>query len=375
MGTGEGLLAYLYATLCLRISHFVLLIFAAGGWGSIALSSLMTHTLPRSFPPLREAGDEPAHGRSRRSQLQQLAIQSQLSRSSVLGHAEAALGPYRRALTKAEQLAVHVEVVWLARWLEMERKEAAATRQVVKLLANVLAEGREETQRVTRAGSANSTTFGSASQGVAIRRREMTEGNLGVMELIERVCSAFGIKLVDFEGEKNPTVTQAAKEVDEARFGWPEMQVAVMKEAIAVAEALPDHPSVVRLCVSALNSLHGFLTPGNQSYLAKLYPQAMNTIRRRAIDFDGIPWWLPGRIILSVEVASLPASRVPIEHARDELSVGKTEGRKDPFLYNPRLKAPEAGKTVLVANEPVDVFVTLQNVFSFDLEIQDLSLL
>jgi hypothetical protein len=120
--------------------------------------------------------------------------------------------------------------------------------------------------------------------------------------------------------------------------------------------------------------LHGYLSPGNQNYLAKLYPQAVNTIRRRAIQFDGIPWWLPGRIVLSVEVASLPPSRVPIEHAPAELA-GNGQGRKDPFLYNPRLKAPEVGKTVLVANEQVDVFVTLQNVFSFDLEIQDLSLL
>lgn len=100
----------------------------------------------------------------------------------------------------------------------------------------------------------------------------------------------------------------------------------------------------------------------------------MGTIRRRAIDFDGIPWWLPGRVVLSVEVASLPPARVPIEHARDEI-MGQAQGRKDPFLYNPRFKAPEVGKTVLVANEQVDVFVTLQNPFTFDLEIQDLSLL
>jgi hypothetical protein len=143
-------------------------------------------------------------------------------------------------MTKAEQLSILVEVVWIARWLEMERKEAAATRQVAKLLANVLAEGREESQRlVSKTDSAISTTFGSANEGVAIRRREMSEGNTGVMELLERVCTTFGIKLVDFEGEMSPTVTQAAKDVTEARFGWPEMQVEVMKEAIAVAEALP----------------------------------------------------------------------------------------------------------------------------------------
>lgn len=79
--------------------------------------------------------------------------------------------------------------------------------------------------------------------------------------------------------------------------------------------------------------------------------------------------------MLSVEVASLPPSRLPTERSRVELAGSTEQGRKDPFLYNPRVKAPEVGKTVLVANEQVDVFVTLQNVFAFDLEIQDLSLL
>ena len=60
-------------------------------------------------------------------------------------------------------------------------------------------------------------------------------------------------------------------------------------------------------------------------------------------------------------------------------------------MYNPRIKAVEAGKvslepnivgtqayaeqTVIVSNEQVDIFVTLSNPFAFDLEIADLSLM
>lgn len=72
---------------------------------------------------------------------------------------------------------------------------------------------------------------------------------------------------------------------------------------------------------------------------------------------------------------SLAPNKTPFEHSRAEIAPVVVQGKKDPFLYNPRLKIPEAGKTVLVANEQVDVFVTLQNVFAFDLEVQDLSLL
>ncbi len=60
-------------------------------------------------------------------------------------------------------------------------------------------------------------------------------------------------------------------------------------------------------------------------------------------------------------------------------------------MYNPRIKTVEAGKvschlvwrenpadhaqTVIVANEQIDVFVTVSNPFAFDLEVADLSLM
>ena len=51
------------------------------------------------------------------------------------------------------------------------------------------------------------------------------------------------------------------------------------------------------------------------------------------------------------------------------------EGKKDPFLYNPRLKPTDAAKTLLVVNEQIEVFVTVKNPFLFDLDIADLSIL
>ncbi|TXT13431.1 hypothetical protein VHUM_00798 [Vanrija humicola] len=388
IGTGEGLLAYLYSSLCLRISHFVLLIFAAGGWGSIALSSLISHTMPRSFPPLPENPSDLSALRKRRLLLNQLASQSHLTRTSILGHAEAALGAYKRAMTKTEQLATYVEVVWIARWLDLERKEAAATRQLASLLVQVITEGREESKRLASQLSTDTDVGkddsgiglglpGSSNDSRSLRRRESAEGNASIISLFERACHVFGVDLLSLDVEpKIPTIIQTGREADTPSFGWPDLQVELLKEGIAMVEALPDHAAVIRFCLSALKALHTHLTPSNQSQLVKLYPKALSIIRRRAIDFDGIPWWIPGRIVLSVEISSLSVNKMPFEHSRTEISSSdKKEGRKDPFLYNPRLKGPGVGKTTLVANEQVDVYVTLQNVFSFDLEIQDISLL
>ena len=42
---------------------------------------------------------------------------------------------------------------------------------------------------------------------------------------------------------------------------------------------------------------------------------------------------------------SLPSNRLPIEHSSAEISA--VEGKRDPFLYNPRTRAAEAGKVRL----------------------------
>lgn len=375
VGTGEGLLAWLYASMCLRISRFVLMIFAAGGWGSIASSALVTNTLPRTFPALLEDPNDLAKARNRRLNLADLAARSEISRRTIFGHAQVATGPFRKAMTAADQLAVFVEVVWIARWLELERKEASATREIVKLLAMAVVEGRDEHRDQQSGSSAVSPTdlsSSQSSQAVTVRRKESTDGNAGVMALIERVCTVFGIDLLSFTDKPPEPIMQNTKELRPAHFGWPELQVEIMKEAIAVSEALPDHPSAVRLCVSTLHALHAYLSPASQGHLSKLYPKALSTMRRRAIDFGTVPWWLPDPVVLSVEISSLASNRVPLEHTRAEMTA---EGKKDPFLYNPRVKAPELGKTLLVANEQAEVFVTLQNVFAFDLEVQNLSLL
>ncbi|ORY31417.1 hypothetical protein BCR39DRAFT_526584 [Naematelia encephala] len=327
LGTGEGLLAYLHTSLTLRIAHFQLLIWAAGGWGSVALSALMGHSLPRSFlSPLSEAESrDPVARRKHRRHTCMLSARSGLSRHSVFAHAELALSPHHRAMTKAEQLSVHVEAVWCARWLQLPRKEAHVTREVVKRVGSMIVEGREETRRsgingFTRSKPSMPTKeavsasiglgigmTGPAVPAVGVRRRESAEGNLAVISLFERSAAILGIDLLSFSTSLLPHVQKymdkAPTSTDLNRFGWPELQVETMKEGIAIAEALPDHASVVRLCTAALKNLYGYLSPQSQGHLARMFPQALGVMRRRGMEFGGMMWWLPGRVVLSIEVA------------------------------------------------------------------------
>jgi len=319
VGTGEGLLAYLHTGLALRISHFLLIIWAAGGWGSIALSALLSHTLPRNFPlPLssEELSDVDAR-RKRRRTLGLLGSRSLLTRHSIFDHADSTLGPHHRAMTKAEQLALHVEVVWLARWLDLPRKEACVTREVVKRVAVIVVEAREENRRAQSSSRRPTVTatpdpasvglgLGMAvpNQAVAVRRRESIEGNTGIIALFERALTLMGLDLLDFSNES--TLIQRMGDDPSPvslRFGWPELQVEMMKEGIAVAESLPDNLAVVRFCTTALNSLHRHLNPLSQGHVARMYPIALGVIRRRGMEAGTLPWWVPGKLVLSLELA------------------------------------------------------------------------
>jgi hypothetical protein len=144
-----------------------------------------------------------------------------------------------------------------------------------------------------------------SGQAVAERRRESNEGNIGVIALFERALTLMGLDLLYFSGDSTkPQQTMGQDSTPPTyRFGWPELQVEMMKEGIAVAESLPDNLAVVRFCTTALNSLHRHLNPQSQVHVSKMYPTALAVIRRRGLEVATLPWWVPGRLVLSLELA------------------------------------------------------------------------
>jgi hypothetical protein len=135
---------------------------------------------------------------------------------------------------------------------------------------------------------------------VAIRRKESTEGNASIIDLLERMLSIIGVDLLSFTVDPS----SHAQGPQARHYGWPELQVEIMKEVITISESLPDHPTILRFCLSALHGLYPYLSPASQSGLAKMFPISLGVIRRRGIEIGQIPWWVPGKLLLSLEVAS-----------------------------------------------------------------------
>lgn len=185
-------------------------------------------------------------------------MKSQIQRHQIAQAAQLALGPWHKALNPKDQLDLWVSVAWVLRLAGLERREAWTLREVVRKAVGLLARTREEARRIgpqpqTPSGviapkpvHASVDTVGlglgltsTESGQIAVRRRESTEGNQALVGLVDRVLDVFGIVTTD-EGS-----TWETEGIRRPKYGWPELQVEVAKEAVLVGEALPGKSMTV----------------------------------------------------------------------------------------------------------------------------------
>jgi len=159
--------------------------------------------------------------------------------------------------------------------LGYKRKEIYILREVLGCLMDLVVCGREEDDinRVTPqttglgirngSGTIESLTLSSNRGGVGSRLNESSSGNESVLKLLKYVCRVLGIDLdaVKLVGgfEKSATDQDAGQSQitsiydDGLRYeqyevyGWPELQVGVVREAVAIAEALPGKAEVYHI--------------------------------------------------------------------------------------------------------------------------------
>jgi hypothetical protein len=141
--------------------------------------------------------------------------------------------------------------------LGYRRKEAYILREVLGCILDLIGCGREEDGFSRLSSVPLPSGLGiqgpSSSQrgNVGVRFSENIDGNESVLRLLKYVCKVLGINLdaVRLLETSDADITEvqsapASVEDDVATefmepYGWPELQVGVVREAVAVAEALP----------------------------------------------------------------------------------------------------------------------------------------
>ncbi|KAI8803231.1 transport protein Trs120 or TRAPPC9 TRAPP II complex subunit-domain-containing protein [Cladochytrium replicatum] len=198
--------------------------------------------------------------------------------------------------------------------------------------------------------------------------------------------------------------------IPRARFGWPDLQVDVLKECVDVAYASDDVPNTIIYASRLLRRLHVYLSRSEQLELSDMLQSLI--LRTRSALGDGtaargtigddtssrtdlrqmkvpMPVMVKGLlggvtgvpVLRRLEVVAQSVRRTPFRHRVSELGIphkgqpAAGGANADPFIYNPF--ADRGGKknkeVMLIAGEPAYFDVVLANPFAFDLDIQSIA--
>lgn len=255
--SGEGVMARLYTLCSLRNARLLLHTWAAGGFGAASLHSLVSGRLPRSYPPM-----DYAH---RRRVFLKLTTMSKISRSLVTRTSAMAHGPWTRWLPENIQLDVLVELANIQRLLGLDRREMIFDRELTGFGVTSIMKSRAGQLQLEQAArrrknsdasvlSQDSTlsiendatisvapdktdatphTSSCAGGFVASKRPDSEEGTDAVLCLIQRTLDVLGLDLdVLYDAPGASTGLTLS-------YGWPELQVEVIRDAVTAVETLP----------------------------------------------------------------------------------------------------------------------------------------
>ncbi|KAI0341607.1 hypothetical protein BDW22DRAFT_1358429 [Trametopsis cervina] len=390
--TVHSFVSWFYVRAVLRQSSLLYAIWSAKGWSHLAFSILLQTGLSVPPPTLTDDTDSASKRMKRVSYgtFERLTLATGISRGAIAEVLAQAHGPWLLHLGTRERIAILEHLAAIYGILGYQRKEAYLLREVLGCVMDMIVCGRDETGGARIAGAGlgiQGVDVGSGTQGsVGIRTNDSTEGNDSMLRVVKHICRVHGVDLeaVKLKTQQDRPTSAPSGTVDddsdlpEEPYGWPELQIGIVREAIAVAEALPDYPSVAQFSLSSLKTLHLVMSQGDQHHLYNTASRALSTAKRRG-DSRYIEYW-SGTPVVSIEVLPLPLVRLPLEKPLSLLS--RTEdivppvlvGKTDPFLYNPRRLTAGQGETLLVQNETFELVITLRNPFVFDLELSSLSL-
>ena len=182
------------------------------------------------------------------------------------------------------------------------------------------------------------------------------------MYSIQQLCELIGLSFKeckdDFQRDTN-------------RIGWISLQILVLRECIHISELNQDHYKSILFITQLLKKMVKNLSVADQSILSeKLQSVVLKHTDDVSNEMDapimtGVP------ILLNIIAIEPPLSKLPIVHSTKELE----KQTKNVFIYNPFSKQDNTSRNILLIQGELAQFeLTLGNPFSFELDIQSISL-
>ena len=158
-------------------------------------------------------------------------------------------GPWLLHLGHRERMVILESIAYLYSSLGYRRKEVYILREVVGCIMDLVVCARDQAETTFSSGTTINGLGSGDSGAIAVKGMERSTGNESVLKLIKYICEVHGINLeaVRFVNtvtdgiQKEEGVPQDISSDDllDDPYGWPELQIGIIREALSVAEALP----------------------------------------------------------------------------------------------------------------------------------------
>ena len=298
--------------------------------------------------------------------------------------------------------------------LGFHRKKAFVLREILATLLPALVQVRKDgaAEMGFHPAASLASLNGSLTAADAQHTRILqNDDDNGIRRFLTLVCHIYGIPAfgsMNNDSRLNkmkigsPSVTQEhnLSEVIVSRirqiasqkfYGDHHLKSSIIRLCINICEALPDLGGVLYFSAGMLRTAASgtALEPQNshvlptlpieeQARLANNIFRTLNAARHLGISLIEAEYW-DDFLVRGVEIINANPSNTPISHKKREPGTEKPvedQEEKTPFIYNPIRKSEMSitPKFLLVDGEAVLFRVTLQNLYDFDVEIEEINL-
>ncbi|KAI5245757.1 hypercellular protein-like protein HypA [Aureobasidium subglaciale] len=382
---GEPMSPVAYSESVLRLSKLLAFLQNAGGELDSTILQKLASTSSRSlYQPRTNAG-----------------LSGGISKHAIADMALRAYPPPSAGVPLADVVAFQSGIVSVLSMLGLERKKAVIVKEMITSLVPALVQAR-------KVGAAEMGIHPAASLSAAfstgLASSVANDDQVGLGDLLKdlhytysardrshhdstKVASGTSLENA-LDMMMDATIALATQSASTKSFGNVNLKIDILRACIDFCEALPDLPGVVHFSALLLRVVgpQGTITAHEHNRRVTLVTEEQlrlisNMARTiSAASKIGMPniqaaYW-DDFIVRNVQwVDDTNNEKLRERHKSDLLFDPSDKPGKSPFLYNPFAK--ETHKTeekIVVVGEPVELVVTLQNPYDFEIKIEHLSL-
>lgn len=301
------LVTYLYTSCVCRHVSLLFSVRGSKGWGVETFNTLLHG---RSWPSVTQPNNnhQKAPGSINGITCTQV--------STLLAQAH---GPFLLHLESYDRIRLLRFMATIYSAIGFHRKEVYVLRELLSSIMDILVTSREETLKASKSPRDEANSSLKESGNMAFRTLESPQGNDSLIRLEKYICEIYGIDLTSVKllgiSPDEPVQTDKLSTSPDSyylQYGWADLQLGIVREAVAIAEALPgnyiffirmlsrliclDYAAVAQFDLSALKILSDVLNSHDQNYLYSSSTRAFLTARRRGDD-RRVEYWAQNPVI------------------------------------------------------------------------------